>query len=203
MPDLIPNYGWSNVTLISNHANTSGEGRNLKRYRRSISAHRWELELTTPYLNDREQREFFGFLQGLRGTLGTFEFIHPRYSKPLGTIHEEPDPKLSNPVTAGQTKVKIAGLSPGDTGYYVVGDPFRISGDRKVYTVTSVGKVDNFTVGEIGISPPLVRDSPENTAIITENISFVLMLEEDPITVEMDGGDGFLVEYTVTAVEDV
>ncbi|MCL1038335.1 hypothetical protein L2750_14470 [Shewanella submarina] len=203
MPDMMPDYGWQAVTVVSNFGTLTGEGRNLKRYRRSVNAHRWQLEFTTPPLNDEQTREFFGFLQGLKGSLNSFYYIHPRYSKPNGRIASSNTAKLNKKADAGAKLINIATTLPLSEDYYKIGDPIQFVGDSRVYTVISVSKTDASGVGDIGISPPLSRDLTATTPIRTEDIKFLLMLEDDEIAMEMEGGDGFYTEYTVSAIEDL
>lgn len=202
MANPIPAFGWSSVVMTSNTPTLVGESLSLKRHKRSLGAHRWEFEFTTPPLNLDQQRDFFAFLGSLRGQLRPFDFIHPIYSMPRGNVPQS-GLEVAGDTVAGSTTVRIKGFTPEDRIAVRAGDLFRFSNHNKVYAATVDEVADENGIVELDIQQPLVKDLSTDDPVTGYEVPFTLSLTDDTVSVDMDGGNGRLVEFSVVAVEEI
>ncbi|GAM63666.1 hypothetical protein JCM19232_2646 [Vibrio ishigakensis] len=197
--EFVPNFGWESIDMTSNFPTFVGESVNLKRHKRAIPAHRWEFEFTTPLLDVDQQRDFFAFISRLRGQLVPFEFIHPVYSTPRGnmtnrtlTIAEAPQP--------GETQIIVEGFLSNEVNVVRSGDLIKIG--TKVYQASIDADSDASGRALISLNSPLVALYAIGDPVIGDNVPFLLSMTEDLVTVEMEGDNARMVQFTVTAVED-
>lgn len=198
----IPNFGWSNVVLRSNTPTQIGEAQNLRRHKRKLPAHRWELEFSTPPLNQREYREFFAFINNLKGQFGSFEFIHPVYGEPVGNIPAQ-GVTVAADAKAGATRLSLAGFPKIDNEAVKAGDLIKVKGKNKVYGIAHNAKSDKAGIVHVILQSPLMEAVAANTEVIGRQVPFTLSMTEDVTEIEIDGDRGPYVEFVFTAVEDI
>lgn len=198
----IPEYGWQAVNLTSVSPTLVGESNSLRRHKRALPAHRWQLEFTTPPLNISEQRTFFAFLTSLRGQIGSFDFVHPIYSKPRGNARGGVNGLVTSDETIpGSTTIDITGGF--ENTYFEAGDLLRFEGHGKVYQVMERATFNDVNLASVKLNQALIKTVARDTKVTHLDVPFTLSMTEDEITVEMDGASGPYVEFTVVAVEDI
>lgn len=125
--------------------------------------------VTVENLNREQAEDWIGFLDSLRGTLGTFLFGDPMAALPLGQGGIANNPRVAGANQTGDT-LNVKGTASNTVGWLKRGDWVQIGSgvDARLYKVVQDVNTSSNTA-TLTLWPNLRTNYPDNTPIILRN----------------------------------
>lgn len=143
-----------------------------RRQVRKVGGHRWGFSVDLPKLTSSEWREVLAFFMSQDSQYQAFTIIHPLFASPKGL--------------GGYPAVKGAGQSgtslvtdnwPINTSNVLKkGDIFQVSGNSKVYLMTSDASSNGIGEATLNFKPSLISQPADNALVSTIDVPFTVML---------------------------
>ena len=168
----------------------------LRRSTRTTGAQRWVVTADWEGLNRAQFAPIQAFVIAQRGQWDSFSMVLPGHKAPQGVASGTP--LVSGANQSGRTLV-TKGWSASVNGILKAGDFIGITGQTKVYMVTSDANSDASGNATLNIEPALMAVPTDGAALTVRNVPFTLALASD--TIEMGVQPPVLYNFSLSLVE--
>lgn len=168
----------------------------LRRSTRTTGAQRWVVTADWEGLTRVQFAPIQAFVIAQRGQWDSFSMVLPGHKAPQGVASGTP--LVSGASQSGRTLV-TKGWSASVNGILKAGDFIGITGQTKVYMVTSDANSDASGNATLNIEPALMAVPTDGAALTVRNVPFTLALASDSI--EMGVQPPVLYNFSLSLVE--
>ena len=168
----------------------------LRRSTRTTGAQRWIVTADWEGLTRTQFAPIQAFVIAQRGQWDSFSMVLPGHKQPQGAASGTP---LVNGATQTGRTLATRGWSANVAGILKAGDFIGITGQTKVYMVTSDANSDASGNATLVIEPALMATPADGAALIVRNVPFTLALASD--TIEIGVQPPVLYSFSLALIE--
>ena len=168
----------------------------LRRSTRTTGAQRWIVTAEWAGLTRAQFAPIQAFVIAQRGQWDSFSMVLPGHKQPQGAASGTP---LVNGATQTGRTLATRGWSANVAGILKAGDFIGITGQTKVYMVTSDANSDASGNATLVIEPALMATPADGAALIVRNVPFTLALASD--TIEIGVQPPVLYSFSLALIE--
>ena len=168
----------------------------LRRSTRTTGAQRWIVTADWEGLTRAQFAPIQAFVIAQRGQWDSFSMVLPGHKQPQGVATGTP---LVNGATQSGRTLATRGWSANVTGILKAGDFIGITGQTKVYMVTSDANSDASGNATLVIEPALMATPADGAALVVRNVPFTLALASD--TIEIGVQPPVLYSFSLSLIE--
>jgi hypothetical protein len=168
----------------------------LRRSTRTTGAQRWVVTADWEGLTRAQFAPIQAFVIAQRGQWDSFSMVLPGHKVPQGVASGTP---LVNGASQSGRTLVTKGWSASVNGILKAGDFIGITGQAKVYMVTSDANSDASGNATLNIEPALMAVPTDGAALTVRNVPFTLALASD--TIEMGVQPPVLYNFSLSLVE--
>ena len=168
----------------------------LRRSTRTTGAQRWIVTADWEGLTRAQFAPIQAFVIAQRGQWDSFSMVLPGHKQPQGVATGIP---LVNGATQSGRTLATRGWSANVTGILKAGDFIGITGQTKVYMVTSDANSDTSGNATLVIEPALMATPADGAALVVRNVPFTLALASD--TIEIGVQPPVLYSFSLSLIE--
>ena len=168
----------------------------LRRSTRTTGAQRWIVTADWEGLTRAQFAPIQAFVIAQRGQWDSFSMVLPGHKQPQGAASGTP---LVNGATQTGRTLATRGWSANVAGILKAGDFIGITGQTKVYMVTSDANSDASGNATLVIEPALMATPADGAALIVRNVPFTLALASD--TIEIGVQPPVLYSFSLSLIE--
>ena len=168
----------------------------LRRSTRTTGAQRWIVTADWEGLTRTQFAPIQAFVIAQRGQWDSFSMVLPGHKQPQGTASGTP---LVNGASQAGRTLATRGWSANVAGILKAGDFIGITGQTKVYMVTSDANSDASGNATLVIEPALMASPADGAALIVRNVPFTLALASD--TIEIGVQPPVLYSFSLALIE--
>ena len=168
----------------------------LRRSTRTTGAQRWVVTADWQGLTRAQFAPIQAFVIAQRGQWDSFSMVLPGHKAPQGVASGTP---LVNGASQSGRTLVTKGWSASVNGILKAGDFIGITGQTKIYMVTSDANSDASGNATLNIEPALMAAPTDGAALTVRNVPFTLALASD--TIEMGVQPPVLYNFSLSLVE--
>lgn len=168
----------------------------LRRSTRTTGAQRWIVTADWEGLTRAQFAPIQALVIAQRGQWDSFSMVLPGHKQPQGVATGTP---LVNGATQSGRTLATRGWSANVTGILKAGDFIGITGQTKVYMVTSDANSDASGNATLVIEPALMATPADGAALVVRNVPFTLALASD--TIEIGVQPPVLYSFSLSLIE--